>query len=69
MLVHILGEPGGGLVFRLDKEAREDFYKNVLNRALNCYPDAHPDWKELADYLQHGRVLQDYRKLDKPRPE
>lgn len=33
---------------------------NLLNRALNCFPEAAPDFKHLSDILQHGAPLVDY---------
>lgn len=42
-------------------EGTIDQFKQILNRALNCWPECPPDFKELADMLFHGRVLQDYR--------
>ena len=35
-------------------------FKEVLRRALNTFPDAHPELKELSDFLEHGKALQDY---------
>lgn len=35
-------------------------FKDLINRALNCFPDAHPELKELGDILTEGKVLQDY---------
>lgn len=32
----------------------------ILNRALNCWPECPPEWKHLADILQHGEPLVDY---------
>ena len=69
MLVHILHQGPEGITLKLDAEALADFKKNILDKALNCQPDAHADWKEFSDYLNHGRILQDYRKKDKPRPD
>ena len=43
----------------LDAEAITSF-KQVLNRALNCWPDAPPEWKDLADRLEFGKPLQNY---------
>lgn len=34
--------------------------KEALRRALNTWPDCHPELKELSDLLEHGKVLQDY---------
>lgn len=36
-------------------------FKWMLDRALNCWPDAHPDLKELGDMLTHGRITQDHQ--------
>lgn len=35
-------------------------FKQLINKALNSFPDAHPALKELGDMLTHGKVLQDY---------
>ena len=35
-------------------------FKAILNRALNTWQDAPPEWKELSDILEHGQMLQDY---------
>jgi hypothetical protein len=35
-------------------------FQKLLDRALNCFPGAHPEFKEFSDMLNHGRVLQDY---------
>jgi len=43
----------------LDAEAITSF-KTILNRALNCWPDAPPEWKDLADRLEFGKPLQNY---------
>lgn len=44
-------------------------FKELVRRALNCWPDAHPELKELGDMLEHGKVLQDYyhQRSDLPR--
>lgn len=35
-------------------------FQSVLQRALNCWPDAPADFKSLADILEYGKPLQDY---------
>ncbi len=35
-------------------------FQQLVRRALNCWPDAPPELKELGDMLEHGKVLQDY---------
>ncbi len=37
-----------------------DAFEKILNRALNCWPDAPSEWKHLIDILMHGKPLQDY---------
>jgi hypothetical protein len=32
----------------------------ILNRALNCWDEAPPQWKHLADMIIHGKMLQNY---------
>lgn len=39
----------------------------ILSRALNCWPEAPAEWKQLADMLVHGKVLQNYQ--NKPQCE
>lgn len=53
-----------GLELSLDIEARNQLIA-ILNRALNTWPEAPADWKGLADYLVHGRILQQY--VDEPK--
>lgn len=43
----------------LTEESIKEF-QLVLQRALNCWPDAPADFKSLADILEYGRPLQDY---------
>lgn len=42
-----------------DKEAIASF-QELMNRALNTWDAAPPEWKELADRIEHGKSLQDY---------
>lgn len=35
-------------------------FQTILNRALNCWSEAKPEWKHLADIVQHGKPLVDY---------
>jgi hypothetical protein len=43
-----------------DKEAIASF-QELLFKALNTnWEKAPPEWKELADRIEHGKVLQDY---------
>ena len=39
-------------------------FRKVLLRALNTWPDCPTNWKELADLIEHGKVLQEY--VDSP---
>lgn len=48
-----------GLRLELDEEATKQL-ERILNRALNTWPEAPADWKSLADYLMHGKILQPY---------
>ena len=43
----------------ISKEILPQFV-DLINRALNCFPDAHPELKEFGDLLTEGKVLQDY---------
>lgn len=51
------------LVITIDGGSCKDF-TTAMNRALNCWPDAPPELKELADMLNHGKILQDYYSQD-----
>lgn len=44
----------------LSSEESISAFKEAIRRATNCWPDAHPEMKELADMLEHGKVLQNY---------
>jgi hypothetical protein len=48
-----------GLTLTLDNKAVAEL-TNLLNRALNTYPEAPADWKGLSDMLVHGKILQLY---------
>lgn len=37
-----------------------DSFSKLLDRALNCNPEALPEWKHLSDMIKYGRMLQDY---------
>jgi hypothetical protein len=39
-------------------------FNKLLNKALNCYPECPPEWKHLADIIQHGSPLMDYYAQD-----
>lgn len=52
-----------GNLISLDLSLSKDsilHFRTLLNRALNCYPQAPAEWKELSDMLEHGRILQNY---------
>lgn len=48
-----------GIQLSLDIEATKQLCV-ILNRALNTWPDAPAQWKELSDMLTHGAILQKY---------
>lgn len=54
------------ILLRIPKEKQPEFTV-ILNRALNCWPECPPEWKHLADILQHGAPLQDYYSQPAPR--
>lgn len=60
----------GTLVIAVQAES-ESAFKQLVNRACNCWPDAPAEIKEFADNVIEGRVLQDYRAQEhtKPRSE
>lgn len=35
-------------------------FRELLNRALNCWPECPSDFKQLSDLLEHGTILQEY---------
>lgn len=49
-----------GMSIHFDSNSSFEAFKILVQRALNCWPDAHPELKELGDMLMHGRILQDY---------
>lgn len=36
-------------------------FQELVHRAVNLWPDAHPEIKEFADKVTNGKVMQDYR--------
>jgi hypothetical protein len=56
-------EPNQGLILSIPETSIPSFL-NLLNRALNCFPEAEPEWKHLADIIQHGSPLMDYYAQD-----
>ena len=55
-------DPAGEIAeihFSVTKESIPRFTA-LIDRALNCADQAHPELKELGDMLTHGRVVQDY---------
>lgn len=43
-------------------------FLTILQRALNCWDAAPPEWKHLADMIQHGKPLQDYYRDSQTNP-
>jgi hypothetical protein len=39
-------------------------FRELVHRAVNLWPDAHPEIKEFADLVTEGRVQQDYSKQE-----
>lgn len=56
------GEGQWTVGMQINFDSNESFvaFSEMVRRALNCWPDAHPELKELGDMLMHGKVLQDY---------
>jgi hypothetical protein len=48
-----------GLNLALDEKESIQL-RQILNRALNTWPEAPADFKSLSDLLDHGRILQPY---------
>jgi hypothetical protein len=59
----VVPEDGSFIQIILTDDSKEHF-TTAMNRALNCWPDAPPELKELADMLNHGKILQDYYSQD-----
>lgn len=47
------------LKFSITAESIPGFI-DLISRGLNCFPNVHPELKELGDMLTHGKILQDY---------
>lgn len=45
--------------FSVTAESLPNFTK-LVNRALNCWPNAPAELKQLGDMLTEGKILQDY---------
>ena len=59
----------GTLTIHVPERHLEEF-KLLVNKAMNCWPDASPAMKEFADTLLEGKPLQDYyTQTGKQRPE
>ena len=54
-------EPERLSVFFLEDDSQGiTIFKELVNRALNCWPKAPKDLKELGDMLTHGYITQDH---------
>ena len=53
-----LKNPSGLKIELNEKETIQ--FRQILNRALNTWPEAPADFKSLSDLLDHGRILQPY---------
>jgi len=40
------------------------YFKELVQRATNLWPDAPPEIKEFADIITNGAILQDYKSQD-----
>lgn len=47
-------------VIVIDTPESFDRFKELVRRATNVWDFAHPEIKEFADLIDHGKVLQDY---------
>lgn len=64
-MIHVSRDPeSSNLAITITDESIDNF-KILIDRALNCWPDAPGELKDLGDILTHGRVTQDhsYRKV------
>lgn len=64
-MIHVSRDPeSSNLAITITDESVGKF-KILVDRALNCWPDAPGELKDLGDMLTHGRVTQDhsYRKV------
>lgn len=57
---------GTNAVFIQDEDLAH--FKEMVNRACNCWDKAPPVIKEFADKITTGQVLQDYYNITQPRP-
>lgn len=48
-----------GFVVIVDSDSIERF-RDLIQRGVNLFPDAHPEIKEFADVITNGHILQDY---------
>jgi hypothetical protein len=57
------GEPVGFSII-VEQEDVKDF-KEMVNRAFNCWDTASPELKVFADKITHGKILQNYHAQSK----
>lgn len=55
------------LVIMIDNE-NVQMFKEMVNRALNCWDKAPAELKSFADRLNKGHELQDYHNISQPKP-
>lgn len=51
------------ITLKLDDEQSLKEFRELVNRALNCWDQAPKDLKELGDILTHGRITQDHSSI------
>lgn len=39
-------------------------FRDVIQRGLNCFPNASPEMKTLGDLLTSGIIMQDYYRME-----
>lgn len=61
--IHVSQLPGDLVIF-IPKEHAEAF-KQLVNRAMNCWDRAPAELKEFADMVTEGKILQDYSSQEK----
>jgi hypothetical protein len=64
VIKHHAGEGGCDnrrIIIEVEGDASIRQFQELVQRATNLWPDAHPEVKEFADIVTEGRVLQDYK--------
>lgn len=60
--------PGPGINIITVSDNDMPVFKQMVNRAMNCWDKAPPELKSFADRLTSGKELQDYHNISAPKP-